>query len=163
MRRFGGSSLLVLLLTACVYGFSGGGLPSHIRNVAVQPFDNQTSSPEVQLELQEQLRHEIRSRLGLRDAPIERADAVVRGIIVAYDADIPVAFSADQRQATSARRKLQITVDVTITDQTSGRMLMDRKGLRAEGEYPERGEAVGRRNAIQRIVSDVIEGAQSQW
>jgi hypothetical protein len=33
----------------------------------------------------------------------------------------------------------------------------------AEGEYAEREEAVGRKTAIQRVVSDIIEGAQSQW
>ena len=37
------------------------------------------------------------------------------------------------------------------------------KGLRAEGEYGERDEAGGRRDAIKRIVNDMVEGAQSQW
>ena len=166
MRRSGASSalsLLLLLLSACLYGFSGGGLPSHIHSVAVMPFDNETSSPEVQRELLELLRREMRNRLGVREAPQERADAVVRGVIRTYDADIPVSFSADRAQTTSARRKLQITLDITVVDQTSGRTLLERKGLRGEGEYPERGEVEGRRLALQRIVTDVIEGAQSQW
>ena len=30
---------LLLLLTACPYGFAGGGLPSHVRTVAVVPFE----------------------------------------------------------------------------------------------------------------------------
>ena len=33
----------------------------------------------------------------------------------------------------------------------------------AEGEYAEREEAAGRKQAIQRIVNEIIEGAQSQW
>jgi hypothetical protein len=74
-----------------------------------------------------------------------------------------VAFSADPRQAVSARRKLQITVDVEILDQTSGKVLWQRKGLRAEGEYEERAEPNGRKQAIERIVNDIVEGAQSQW
>lgn len=165
MRRFGISSLLLLALTACgfPYGFSGGGLPPHVHSVAVLPFDNETSSPEVQRELHEMLRKEIRGRLGVREVSADRADALVRGIIRTYDVDIPVGFSADRAQAVSARRKLQISVDITIVDQTNGRTLLDRKGLRGEGEYPERGEAEGRRLAIERIVTDVIEGAQSQW
>jgi hypothetical protein len=32
-----------------------------------------------------------------------------------------------------------------------------------EGEYSERFEAEGRKQAINRIVNEVIEGAQSQW
>jgi hypothetical protein len=54
-------------------------------------------------------------------------------------------------------------VDVQIVDQTTGKTIFERKGLRAEGEYAERDEVAGRREAIKRIVNDLIEGAQSQW
>ena len=131
--------------------------------MAILPFENQTASPELQLEILESMRKELQRRLGVRDASEQRADALVRGRIVGYDADVPVAFSADPRQAVSARRKLQITVDVEILDQTSGKILWERKGLKAEGEYTERAEPDGRRQAIERIVSDIVEGAQSQW
>ncbi len=66
-------------------------------------------------------------------------------------------------QATSASRRLQISVDVQIVDQTNGKTLWERKGLSAEGEYAERNEPDGRRQALERIVNDVIDGAQSQW
>lgn len=145
------------------YGFAQGAFPSHVRTMAVVPFDNQTPSPELQDELHESMRAELQKRLGVRDAAQDRAHALVRGTIVSYDADVPVAFSADPRQAVSARRRLQITVDVEILDQTNGKVLWQRKGLRAEGEYAESAELVGRRQAIARIVNDIIEGAQSQW
>jgi hypothetical protein len=76
---------------------------------------------------------------------------------------VPVGYSADPRQAVSARRKLQITVDVEILDQTTGKVLWQRKALRAEGEYQERAEPDGRQQAIEKIVNDIVEGAQSQW
>jgi hypothetical protein len=157
--------LLVALSTGCAvrYGFSEGAFPSHIRTMAVLPFDNQTPAPELQSELFDSMRQELQRRLGVRDAPQDRADALVRGTIVTYDADVPVAFSADPNKAVSARRRLQITVDVEILDQTTGKVLWQRKGLRAEGEYAERGEPDGRRQAIDRIVNDIVEGAQSQW
>lgn len=145
------------------YGFSEGAFPSHVRTMAILPFDNQTPSPELQSELFDIMRKELQRRLGVRDASLERAHAVVRGSIVTYDADVPVAFSADSRTAISARRRLQITVDVEILDQTTGKVLWQRKGLRAEGEYAERAEPEGRRQAMGRIVNDIVEGAQSQW
>ena len=156
---------LLALVAGCGihYGFSEGAFPSHVRTMAVLPFENQTSSPELQNELFDNMRKELQKRLGVRDAVQERADALVRGSITAYDADMPVAFSADSRQAVSARRKLQITVDVEILDQTTGKMLWQRKGVRGEGEYSERGEQDGRRQAITKIVNDIVEGAQSQW
>jgi hypothetical protein len=131
--------------------------------MAILPFENQTPSPELQFEILESMRKELQRRLGVRDASEQRADAIVRGKIVGYDADVPIAFSADPRQAISARRKLQIAVDVEILDQTSGKILWERKGLKAEGEYEERAEPDGRRQAIEKIVNAIVEGAQSQW
>jgi lipopolysaccharide assembly LptE-like protein len=153
------------LLAACgvKYGFSEGAFPSHIRTMAVVPFENETAAPELQNELFESMRKELQKRLGVRDATQEKADALVRGIIVTYDVDIPIAFSADARQAVSARRRLQITIDVEILDQTTGKVLWQRKSLRAEGEYAERAEPEGRKQAIEKLVSDIVEGAQSQW
>jgi hypothetical protein len=167
MRRFGTFSRVawVLLLAGCGvrYGFSQGAFPSHVRTMAILPFENQTAAAELQNELFERMRLELQRRLGVRDAPQERADALVRGTIVSYDVDVPVAFSADPRQAVSARRRLQITIDVEIVDQTTGKLLWQRKALRAEGEYAERAEPDGRRQAITKIVNDIVEGAQSQW
>lgn len=167
IRLFGSfrSVAVLSLLAACGvhYGFSEGSFPSHVRTMAILPFENQTATTELQSELFDSMRRELQRRLGVRDAAQDDADALVRGTIVSYDADVPSAISADPRQAVSARRRLQVTVDVEILDQTTGKTLWQRKGLRAEGEYAERGEAEGRKEAIKRIVNDIIEGAQSQW
>ena len=57
MRRSGVLSAILLTMVACLpYGFAGGGLPSHVRTVAVIPFENLTSVPEVQEELANALR-----------------------------------------------------------------------------------------------------------
>ena len=153
----------LLALPGCIYGFAGGGLPSHVRTVAVLPFENETFSPELPLELQEALRRGLRARLGLRDATEARANAVVRGKISSYMLDEPVGFSADPNRANTARRRLRVQVDVEIVDQVTGKTLWSRTGIQAEGEYADQGEAEGRKQAIDRIVNDVIEGAQSQW
>ncbi len=163
MLRFG-ASLILLSLSACLYSMSGGGgFPSHVRTVAVLPFDNETASPELTVEIHERLRKSLSSRLGLREAPEARANAIVRGTITEFETDIPVAFSADPSRATSARRKVQLLINVEIIDQTTGAPLFERKGIRGEGEYEERKEAEGRQRAIDRIIELVVEGAQSQW
>jgi len=166
MKRSGIVSLLLstLLLSGCLYSLSGGGgLPKNVRTVAVIPFENETASPELTGELHNELRKAFGDRLGLRDATEQKAHAIVRGKITSYEADVPVAFSADPNRATSARRRVQVRVDVAIIDQTTGRTLFERSGVSAEGEYAEREEAAGRKQAIQRIVNDIVEGAQSQW
>jgi hypothetical protein len=162
MRRFG--VLSVVLLTGCLYSLSGGGgLPRHIRTVAVIPFENETANPEVAGELHLVLRKTLGDRLGLREAPETRASAIVTGTIRKYEPDVAVGFSADPALATTARRRVQVVVDVKIVDQTTGKTLFERAGLQAEGEYAERAEPTGRKQALERIVNDIIEGAQSQW
>jgi Lipopolysaccharide-assembly len=167
MRRSGLRSLATIALVGAgscwPYGFAGGGLPDHIHTVAVLPFENETAAPELQRELFELLRKEFDGRLGVRDASEAHADAIVRGTITRYDTDVPVGYSADPRQATTARRKLQIAVDVEIVDQTTGRTLWQRKGLTADADYAEHAEDSGRRQALDKLVSEVVEGAQSQW
>lgn len=168
LRRARTAVLAVAALAASAcrfspYHFAGGGLPSSIRTIAVLPFDNQTSTPDLQRELFDAMRRTLQSRLNLRDASEARADAIVRGSIVKYDIDVPVGLSADPRQSTSARRQLQLVIDVAIIDQASGRTLLERKGLAAKGEYAERNEPTGRRQAIEKLLNDIVEGAQSQW
>ena len=165
MRRFGGLivSLSVLCLTGCFYSFAGGGLPPNIHTMAISTFDNQTASPDLPKELYDTMHRELQKRLGVRDAPSDRADAVVKGAIVSYDADVPVSFSSNPNQAVSAHRRLQVTIDVEIVDQSNGRTLFSNRALREEAEYQERAEAEGRKQAIQKLVEKIVEGVQSNW
>lgn len=155
--------LMALLQSGCYRFSGGGGLPKHLKTVAIQPFDNQTASPELQKEVFDELRKVLRDRLNLREAPEAKADLVVRGVIAKYDVDIPAGASADPRQTTSNRRRLQLSLDIEIVDQTTGRTLLKRSGLSREGQYAEGGEVTGRRNALESIMSDIVDGVQSQW
>jgi hypothetical protein len=102
-------------------------------------------------------------RVNLREAAAARADVVVRGTLVKYDVDLPAGVSADSRQTTSTRRRLLIVLDVEIIDQTTGRTLLKKSGLQREGQYAEGGEASGRKNALESLIADLVEGVQSQW
>lgn len=162
--RRGALCVLPLLLGGCLYGFSGGGgLPRNLRTVAVQPFDNQTASSEIQRDVLDETRKGMRDRLSLRESPEAKADVVVKGVIVKYEVDLPAGASADPRQTTSTRRRLQLVVDIEIIDQTTGRTLYTKKGLQTEGQYPEGGEASGRKSAVENFVTQLVEGMQSQW
>ena len=152
-----------MVIPGCRYGFSGGGLPRSVKTVAILPFENETASAELPRELTDALREAVEKRLGLRAAAEEKADAVLRGKIVQYEPDVAVAVSADRRQSTSARRRVRISLDVELVDQSTGKVIWQKTGLSGDGEYAEGGEASGRKQAIDRIVADIIEGAQSQW
>lgn len=156
--------VLALLLQACLYGFAGGGFPSHIRTAAILPFDNQTAEPALTQEVTAAVSEAVERRLGLRSASEQSADAVVRGSIVRYEADIPLSFQPGQRgNVTVTRRRVQLTVNVEIYDQRDGRVLWQRAGLTVDGEYEPPDETGGRHLALEKLVNDIVDGAQSQW
>lgn len=166
MRRISGllTSLSLLALGGCLYGFAGGGLPPSIKTVAVLPFDNQTAEPTLTQEVSTKVREAVQGRLGLRQASESQADAVVRGTITRYEPDLPVAYTGEEgRTPTVTRRLVQITVSVEILDQKAGKPLWQRSGLLLEGDYEPGREADGREKALDRLVTNIVEGAQSQW
>ena len=151
-------------MAACLYGFAGGGLPANIKTVALFPFDNQTSEPTLTQEVAVRVRDAVQSRLGLRAASEAQADAVVRGTISRYEPDIPVQYSGEgESQVNVTRRLVHITVSVQIQDQRAGKPLWERSGLLLEGDYVQGQEAQGRQKALDKLVTYIVEGAQSQW
>ena len=168
MRPISGflASLSALALGGCLYGFAGGGLPPNIKTVAVLPFDNQTPEPTLTQEIAVAVREAVEGRLGLRQASERQADAVVRGTITRYEPDLPVAYTGDEQdggQVTVTRRQLQSSVSVEILDQDGGKPLWQRSGLLLKGDYDPGQEAEGRRRALAELVTNIVEGAQSQW
>jgi Lipopolysaccharide-assembly len=160
------ASLSSLALSGCLYGFAGGGLPPHIKTVAVLPFDNQTPEPTLTQEINTAVREAVEGRLGLRQASERQADAVVRGTITRYEPDVPVAFTGDaegEGAVNVTRRVVQISVSVEILDQANNKPLWQRSGLLLEGDYDPGQEIQGREKALDKLVTNIVEGAQSQW
>jgi hypothetical protein len=167
LRRIPGSlvsSISALALGACFYGFAGGGLPPGIKTVAILPFDNLTPEPTLTQEVQTAVRTAVEGRLGLREAGEASADAVVRGTITRYEPDLPVAYQGTQtNQVNVTKRLVQITVTVEITNRHTGKPLWQRSGLSLQGDYDPGQEPAGRQKAYDLLVTNIVEGAQSQW
>lgn len=170
MRRTPGLALLLLSASAlplagCLYSFTGGGLPPAIKTVAVLPFDNLTPEPTLTQEITRAVREAVESRLGLRAAGEEQADAVVKGSISRYDPDVPIAFTGQTttNETTVTKRMVQITVSVQIFDQKQNKVLWERQSMMVQGEYDPNQEAKGRKLALEKLINDIVDGAQSQW
>jgi lipopolysaccharide assembly LptE-like protein len=151
-----------LWLAGCLYGFAGGTLPN-VRTVAILPFDNDTPEPALTQEVSEAVRQALEGRLGLRVATEASADAIVRGRVVRYDPDIPISLQAGLGQVTVTKRKVQITVDVEIVNQRDGTSVWKRQGIAVDGDYNPPAEKEGRKLAWQKLVQQIVDGAQSQW
>lgn len=176
LRRIPGLALLLLSsslsLGGCFwkYGFTGGGLPSNVKTVAVLPFENLTPEPILTQEITRAVREAVESRLGLRPSGEEQADAVVKGTIQRYEPDLPLTFTGQTQanrsnQVEVTKRMVQITVNVRILNQREGKVLWERNGLVVQGDYDttREKEAAGRKKALDKLINDIVEGAQSQW
>ena len=163
MVRSAAALVLAALVAGCLYNFRGGGLPANVKTVAVIPFDNRTGEPLLTQEVSDAIRQAVEGRLGLRPAAEADADAVVRGEIVRYDPDVPLAFQSPNGVVDVTRRQVTIVVTMEIVDQRQGKALWRSSSLSVNGEYQPPQEAEGRRVAIQKLVTTFVEGAQSQW
>ena len=87
----------------------------------------------------------------------------MRGSITRYEPDLPVAYTGGDSVVTVTRREVQITVSVEILDQKQGKPLWQRNGLTVRGTYESGNERDGRDRALEDLVTNIVEGAQSQW
>jgi Lipopolysaccharide-assembly len=165
--RIAGVILAAIALSACNYSFRAGSFPPpHIRTIAIQPFDNETSRFEVAAELYDQLLRNLPGALGIRTAGAEVADAIVRGSIVRYDVVAPnYTSSPGGGQAPQVlQRQVSITVRVEIVDLVEDVILWESSSVLGQGEFAEGApEDGGRREAIEILVQRIVDGAQSNW
>jgi outer membrane lipopolysaccharide assembly protein LptE/RlpB len=156
-----------LLLAGCMYRFTGGGLPSHIRTVYVELWENNTPYEFLRADVQRQLQQELPRNLGLRLAPQTTADAVVRGRLNSYE---EVVVNIDPNTTPGGRintqqSRVQITFDAEIYDVKNDAVLWRGSSISAIGNYNPQGESVeaGRERALEELIEKLIQGAQSQW
>jgi hypothetical protein len=62
-----------------------------------------------------------------------------------------------------SRRRTPATVTVEIMNQRTGKPLWQRSNLTLDGDYDPPNEADGREKALEKLVTNIVEGAQSQW
>lgn len=135
--------------------------------MAVLPFENRTPEPTLTQEINDAVRDAVEGRLGLRAAGEASADAIVRGTILRYEPDVPVAYTGSDitNRVSVTRRLVQLTVSVEIIDQKRNRTLWQRGSLLVEGDYEpgSQTEREARDEALEKLTVNIVEGAQSQW
>jgi hypothetical protein len=166
MRSLASLFLLVLLFSGCVYSFVGGGLPRHIRTIAIVPFENTTPQPLLDSEVEARMQEELPRNLGVRLAGEGVADAVVRGRIIGYE-EVAASVRPTQldERVSVLQRQVRITYEAEIYDMREDRSLWRAQSQAVVGNFQPDSESpeIGRSRAIQELVRRMIEGAQSQW
>ena len=171
--RRGGQALLAVpaaavpFLAGCMYSFTAGaGFPEHIRTIAVVPFENETNRFELTQEVHEALLRQLPRSLGLTTAGEGTADAVVTGTIQRYELTAPLYRRGQQAESVQVlQREVILVVGVEVLDRENYTILWDQQQLRVVGQYLDASETedVGRTEAIELLVQEIVDGAQSNW
>ena len=155
-------------LQGCFYGFqAGAGFPDHVRTVAIIPFDNTTTRPEITDEVFNLLLREFPRSQGLQPAGADVADAMVTGTITRYDVSTPSYRAAGgvNEAPQVLQRQVNLTVEVQIINLVDNEILWESRGISVQGEYLEESESedTGRALAIELLIQRIVDGAQSNW
>lgn len=155
------------LLSGCMYSFTGGGLPSHVRRVYIEPFENDTPYQTLTSDLLRNMQERLPGGLGVRLASQQTADAIIRGRLRSAE-EQTTNFDPNPDPSGRIERleaRVQISFDAEIYDVREDRVLWRGNGITAIGNFAPGRETVeiGRRNALDEVVAKLVEGAQSQW
>ncbi len=149
--------LILMLLPACGYRFSGGGsLPGGTETLSVLMLENRTAEVGIQTQLNSDIIYEVTRRDSARIARPESADALLSGIVkTVQDTDI-----AHTGTSTASQRRVTLTVDMKLERQ-DGTMLWSRNGLSDYEAYDVAADRtqtdLNRRSAVEKLSKRLAE------
>lgn len=164
-RTLLGALALSAGLSGC-YSFQAGTGLTGVETIAILPFDNTTTRLELTQDVQDILLRQLPGSLGLRLAGEDQADVVVRGRITSYDLVAPNYRAGELGQGAEVlQRQVVLTVGVEILNMRERTVLWQSASLRAQGEYLEATETedTGKAEALDALIQQIVDGAQSNW
>lgn len=123
-------ALVSLLLTGCGYS-TRGNLPEHIKTVAVPIFKNRTLEPGVDTAITSGVVNAFSSGGRVRVVPLDEADAILEGEVVAYSLD-GLAFD---RNANVRAYRLRLVLNVEFRDVRRSALLWRQEGLQETSDF----------------------------
>lgn len=126
---------LTLLLSSCGYKFAATDtvLPKTVHTIAIPAFNNLSTRYKLTDQIPEAISREFLTRTRYRVVPdTNTADAVLRGAVVNYSFN-PTIF--DPANGRAAYAELHVTLSVTLTERSTGKVLFDRKNFDVRETY----------------------------
>lgn len=121
-------------LCGCGYALVGttSALPEHIKVIAVLPFENRTTRPEIEQRVTEEVASQLSRRRRYRVVTDRTAaDAVLEGAVTQYRTT-PVQFTADGR---ASRVEVVVTIQAALREAATDEVLWSQAGLIFKEQY----------------------------
>jgi len=137
MKRLAGVLGVVVLAASCGYSLQGtsSALPESIRIIALLPFENHTTRPEIEQRVTEETARQLASR-GRYRVVTDRsgADALLEGAIIGFRTN-PVQFNDEGR---ASRVETVVSIQASLRDLSNDEILWSQSGLlfRSQWDVP---------------------------
>ncbi len=160
--------ILLLSLVAAVFFVHGCGvytssarLPSHLKTIYIQTFENKTNEFLLPQQIAERLVERFQEEGDLRVTSSTSADAFLDGTILNYREE-PLTYVGE---GDVLQRKVRIFVSVSFIDQISGDVLWEVERMERWATYDSESEEEndGIRRAVDKLADDVINQALKGW
>jgi len=181
MKRL--SSAVVMLaaglsfgLSGCGYNQSGGSnnkleggyhwnslYREDVQTVAVPVFASKDYRRGLEQRLTEAVVKQLEAHAPYKVVPRDRADTVLEGEVTLAQVST---VASDYQTNLPREQEFAVTVDILWKDLRTGRILVQRKGIRQQSAfYPTLGEGefVGQQDAIERLAMAIVRELQADW
>ena len=129
-----GAIVLAVACSGCGYKLAGTGtvLPPNIKSIAVAPFENRTTRPEVEVRVTEAVAREM-ARHGSIKVVTDKgvADAYLEGVVTEFHTS-PVQFNSEGR---ATRLETTVVLRSSIRDLVTGEILWSQANLLFRDQY----------------------------
>ncbi len=135
---------LLLFVSGCGYQLAGElNLPSYIKTIAVPIFKNQTTEPFIEKLLTEAVIRRIQHTTDLKVVDTDRADAILYGLVVNYDAKAPLVFD---RFYGVGEYRLRLTAQFELLDKDKN-IIWAKQRISGKAEYYVKGSVLSTQDA----------------
>jgi TolB-like protein len=153
--------VVVFVVAGCGAYTTGTRIPSHLKTVYVQTFENKTSEFLLPQQIAEGLVSKFQDEGDLRVTTSTSADAYLEGTILRYiEEPLTYVGSGDVLQ-----RKVRIFVDVRFVDRVRDEVLWEEERLERWAVYDSQTEEeeIGISRAVDKLAEDIINQALKGW
>lgn len=155
-----------LALSSCGYSFSGSGLPSHVKSVAVPTFGNETIEAELGAQLTTALTDRLVRDGRLKIAPESQAQARVEAVVQSYENKV-YNYTAGQ---TPQDYIVVVKLSVALRDLVKNREIWKDEAMNGTAIYapgggsgPLTNEADARAEVVQNLARDIVSKTLESW
>jgi hypothetical protein len=155
-------AIVIFLTVSCGYK-AGSLLPAHIEKIYIPTFENETTRYGIEQDLTSAVVEAFTNDNRLRVVSEGEADAMLRGVIVAYQKG---ALTFDRAQ-TVDEFKIEITVAVEFEDLHEGKILWKEDEFKAWASYTsgeeDGGEEEALKTTIETLAGDMVSRTIEGW